>query len=151
MHNTSSSMFRLTFFGAAHEVTGSCYLLEAAGKKILIDCGMFQGSNFNEARNHDPFPFPIAEISAVLVTHAHIDHTGRIPKLVREGFTGEIIMTKGTLELVSLVWEDALHIMEYNHRKFQSPALYDARHMAEAKQLCRGVAYGESIDLGNGV
>lgn len=142
---------KLTFHGAAHEVTGSCHLLEAAGKRILIDCGMFQGSDFNEGRNFDPFPFDASSIDAVLVTHAHIDHTGRIPKLVKDGWRGRVYMTKATCELTALVWADAYHIMEYEHRKFQAPLLYGTADIAEAHARCRGVNYGERVDLGGGI
>lgn len=141
---------KLTFHGAAHEVTGSCYLLETIGKKILIDCGMFQGSDFNEARNHDSFPFDPASIDAVLVTHAHIDHIGRIPKLIREGFAGSIFTTKATRDLAQLVWEDAYQIMQYNHRKFQFPILYDTADIAASVSACRGVNYGDQVNLGGG-
>lgn len=89
---------KITFCGAAHEVTGSCHLLEANGKKILIDCGMFQGSNFNEGKNFDKFSFDPKELDAVLITHAHLDHVGRLPKLVKEGFGHKAIyMTKATI------------------------------------------------------
>lgn len=142
---------KLTFCGAAHEVTGSCYLIEVMGKKILVDCGMFQGSNFNEGRNFDPFLFDPRSIDAVLVTHAHVDHTGRIPKLVREGFVGPIFMTKATCELTKLVWEDAYGIMAYDHRKFQSPLLYDEADIAAAHAHCTGLDYGERIDIAPGI
>lgn len=142
---------KLTFYGAAHEVTGSCHLLEAAGKKILVDCGMFQGSDFNEGRNFDPFPFDPRSIDAVLVTHAHIDHTGRVPKLAKEGFRGRVYMTKATVEFTQLVWTDAYHIMEYEHRKFQAPLLYDHADIAEAHGRCHGVNYGERVEIAPGV
>ncbi len=118
---------------------------------MLIDCGMFQGSDFNEARNGDPFPFDPKRIAAVLVTHAHIDHIGRIPKLVHDGFAGTVFMTRGTQELAALVWADAYEIMAYNHRKFQSPLLYGTADIAEAKRLCRGVNYGERVEINHGI
>lgn len=142
---------KLTFYGAAHEVTGSCHLLETSTKKILFDCGMFQGSDFNEGKNHDDFPFDPKTIDVVLVSHAHLDHVGRIPKLVRDGFEGRIFMTKATAELAKLVWDDALEIMEYNNRKFQAPILYSGQDVALAIQLCHGINYDESFDLGGDV
>lgn len=142
---------KLTFLGAAHEVTGSCYFLETDAKRILVDCGMFQGSDYNEARNGDPFSFDPKSIDAVLVTHAHIDHTGRIPKLVKDGFGGRIFMTKATVELAKLVWDDAYGIMEYNHRKFQAPLLWETSDIAAAAGACQGVNYHETVDLGAGV
>ncbi len=145
------SHMKLTFCGASHEVTGSCYLLETSTKRFLIDCGMFQGSDFNEAKNGDPFPFDPKTIDAVLVTHAHLDHTGRIPKLIRDGFSGRIFMTKATIDLARLVWDDAYGIMEYNHRKFQAPILYNTNDIANASAACEGVDYGTVVDLGGGV
>src|SRR5690606_12225489 len=81
---------KLTFFGATETVTGSKYLLEEDGKKILVDCGLFQGRKELRLRNWEKLPFSASSIDAVLLTHAHIDHSGYIPKLVREGFRGPI-------------------------------------------------------------
>ena len=75
---------KLSFYGAAQEVTGSCFLLESERTKILIDCGLFQCPKFCDIRSREPFPFKASEIEAIFVTHAHIDHTGRIPKLIKE-------------------------------------------------------------------
>src|SRR3989344_5352248 len=88
---------RLTFCGGASEVTGSNYLLESKnGEKILIDCGLSQGGHYAEEENFQPFPYDLKEIQAVLVTHAHIDHVGRIPQLVKLGFRGKIYSTPAT-------------------------------------------------------
>lgn len=141
---------QLTFYGAAHEVTGSCHLLDTGKKKILFDCGMFQGSNFNEGKNHDDFPFDPSEVDFLLVSHAHLDHTGRIPKLIKDGFQGRIITTKATCELARLVWIDAYHIMKYNHKKYQSPILFDEADIAESFSKCEGAPYGQTIDIRDG-
>ncbi len=142
---------KITFYGAAHEVTGSCHLLEVQGKKILIDCGMFQGSNFNEAKNFDPFLFDPRELDAVLVTHAHLDHIGRIPKLVKEGYGKKIYGTKATCEFAELIWQDAYQIMSYNNSKFQEPILFETSDIAAATGLFSCVDYHEELDLGGGV
>src|SRR3989338_7627568 len=97
----------ISFIGATRQVTGSCTLFEAGGKHILIDCGMYQGSHLNEMKNTEPFPFDVAAIDAVLITHAHMDHLGRIPKLVKDGYVGPVYMTKATKAFASLMWEDA--------------------------------------------
>ncbi|MEK6982053.1 MAG: MBL fold metallo-hydrolase [Candidatus Micrarchaeota archaeon] len=103
---------KITFNGAAGIVTGSCYLLETENKKILIDCGMFQGTKEITRLNYEPFPFNPKEISYVLLTHAHVDHCGLIPKLVKNGFTGKIISTGPTLDLTQLMLKDAAHVNE---------------------------------------
>ncbi len=100
---------KLSFFGAAHEVTGSCTLLEVADKKILIDCGMEQGIDLYE---NSPLPIPAADIDFVLLTHAHIDHSGRIPKLVADGFKGPIYATLATQKLCGIMLPDSAHIQE---------------------------------------
>jgi len=102
----------LSFHGADRDVTGSCHLLEAAGKKILIDCGMLQGSRELDEENAAPFGFDARQIDFVLLTHAHLDHCGRLPLLVKRGFRGEIIATGATVELARLVIMDAAHLQD---------------------------------------
>ncbi|NLI95087.1 MAG: MBL fold metallo-hydrolase, partial [Synergistaceae bacterium] len=102
---------RLRILGAAEEVTGSNYLLEADGRRILVDCGMFQGRD-EEKRNRAPFPFVPSGIDAVLLTHAHMDHSGRIPLLVKQGFKGKILATLPTTELCEVLWQDSAKLMK---------------------------------------
>src|SRR3989339_1172287 len=141
----------LSFFGATREVTGSCFMLETKAGKLLVDCGMFQGSNFNEGKNHDKFPFDPKEIQVLLVTHAHLDHIGRIPKLVKEGFVGKIFMTKATKDFAILIWEDALHVMKENSEKHKTPILYSEADISLAYSLCEGLDYHEIIEVLPGV
>ena len=103
---------KLSFHGANRNVTGSCHLLECAGKRILIDCGMFQGSRELIQDNAEPFGFEAASIDYVLLTHAHLDHCGRLPLLVKRGFQGEIICTTATRALARVVLLDAAHLQE---------------------------------------
>jgi metallo-beta-lactamase family protein len=109
-------MATLTFLGAARTVTGSKYLLEVDNRRLLIDCGQFQGLRELRRRNWAAFPVDPATISAVLLTHAHIDHSGLLPRLVAGGFKGPVYCTAGTASLCSLVLPDAAHIQEEDAR-----------------------------------
>src|SRR3990167_7702287 len=102
---------RLSFFGAAREVTGSNIFVQIFDKKILIECGLFQGVRMAEERNFQDFPYNPAEIDFVIVCHAHLDHTGRLPKLVKDGFSGKVFCTSPTKELTRLVLEDSEKLM----------------------------------------
>ena len=119
---------KLSFHGAARGVTGSCHCLEVAGRKLLVDCGLYQGGRELADENRRPFGFAPREIDYLLLTHAHLDHCGRIPLLVKQGFRGEIITTAATRELARLVLLDAAHLQEE-----------DAK-LAERKAKRRGTA-----------
>ena len=110
---------RLTFLGAAHEVTGSCYLVETERVKFLVDCGMFQGGRIAERRNGMPFHFAPRDIAFVLLTHAHIDHSGLLPKLAAEGFCGQIYTTAATADLIGVLLPDSAHIQEMEAERAQ--------------------------------
>src|SRR3989304_6566502 len=115
---------RVSFDGGAQEVTGSAFLFDDGRTKILADCGMFQCPRFCDLRSGEPFPFNPAEISALFVTHAHIDHTGRIPKLVRDGFRGKIFSSTPTKDLARRVLGDSRGVMEKETRKSGGGSLY---------------------------
>ena len=100
---------KISFFGADQCVTGSCHCVEANGKKLLIDCGLQQGRD--EVSNGE-FPFDAGSIDCVLITHAHIDHSGRVPMLLRQGFNGKIITTRLTAALLKVMLQDSAHIQE---------------------------------------
>ncbi|MFZ5473717.1 MAG: MBL fold metallo-hydrolase, partial [Pseudomonadota bacterium] len=103
---------RLTFFGAAREVTGSCYLVESEGLRFLVDCGMFQGGKAAEIKNRHTPSFDPEQLDFVLLTHAHIDHSGLIPRLVNLGFRGPVYCTEATADLVRVMWPDSAFILE---------------------------------------
>ncbi len=147
----------ITFLGAAKTVTGSCYLVETKDKKFLIDCGMFQGGANQVILNAEPFTFNPGEIDFMLLTHAHIDHSGRIPKLYMDGFKGSIYATKPTVQLCGIMLPDSGHIQEteneWLNRKRQragkSPVkpLYTVKEATDCLRLFKGVAYGEPISV----
>src|SRR3990167_827710 len=111
---------KITFLGAAQEVTGSRYLIENSSAKILVDCGMFQGSKENTVRNWDPFPVEPSSIDAIFLTHAHIDHTGYIPVLVKQGFKGPIYCSRATYALCAILLVDSGAIQEEKAKKYSS-------------------------------
>src|SRR3989344_2319943 len=144
---------RLTFYGGAEEGTGACYLLESDEIKILVDCGLFFCPKVCEARSHEPFPFNVAEIGAVFVTHAHIDHIGRIPKLFKEGFRGKIYSTPATKELAKIMLEDNLQLLKktQNKEKYngESELLFDDNDLKSAMENWEGVEYHEEKNIGD--
>lgn len=149
---------KLTFIGAAHEVTGSCHLLEANGKNILIDCGMEQGPDLYENQN---LPVMAGEIDYILLTHAHIDHSGLIPLMCKHGFKGEIITTFATADLCNIMLRDSAHIQEFeaewrNRKARRSGAplyepLYTTEDAITAIGLLSPCDYGQRIQLCEGI
>ena len=101
---------KLTFVGAAHEVTGSCHFLQVAGKNVLVDCGMEQGPDLYE---NPGLPISATEVDYVFLTHAHIDHSGMLPKLAKDGFKGQIFTTYATADLCDIMLRDSAHIQEF--------------------------------------
>lgn len=136
---------RISFHGAAREVTGSCYLVESNRTRMLVDCGMFQGSAFADAKNFKDFGFDPKTVDAVAVTHAHLDHCGRLPKLVKEGFRGKIYATPPTVQLMRLVLEDAEQIMSDDHRREYRPKLYEREDVDTVMKLVVPTDYSKRI------
>ena len=130
---------KLTFIGAAHEVTGSCHYLEACGKHILIDCGLEQGPDLYE---NQEIPINPSMIDYILLTHAHIDHSGKIPLLVKNGFKGEIICTFATSDLCSIMLRDSAHIQESEAEWQNRKALRSG-----AQVVIQHISSGQSVEL----
>lgn len=122
-------------------------MLEAAGKRVLIDCGMFQGSWFTEEKNFDPFPFDPKTIDAVFLTHAHIDHSGRLPKLYRDGFRGKLYGTLPTLDFARVLLADSHHVILEDSEKRGLTPFFGLNDLSGIMDLAEGVNYGETIEL----
>lgn len=147
--------------GAARTVTGSCYLVEAGDGRFLVDCGMHQGGNREETLNFEPFPFAPDELDFVLLTHAHIDHSGRLPRLVKEGFSGPIYATSATCDLAEIMLLDSVHIQEmeaeWQTRKARragrrgADPLYTEADVRKIIELFRPIPYHTSKELRPGV
>ena len=153
---------RLSFHGADRDVTGSCHLVECAGRRVLIDCGLYQGSRELAEENAGDFGFDAASVDFVLLTHAHLDHCGRLPLLTKRGFRGEIIATGATRELARLVMLDAAHLQDEarsnSHRprhgaddKPAEPLFTVADTLKSLESFKRSVRYGEPIDFARGI
>ena len=151
----------IRLFGAAKTVTGSCYSIVTNKDKILIDCGMFQGPKKLVALNYEKFPFDPKRYSALLLTHAHLDHCGRIPKLVKDGFRGKIYSTSATKDLAFVVMMDSAKIASHdiafeNKRRVRKglpprEPIYTENDVRDAMELFEVVNYGEFIELNNNV
>ena len=148
---------KITFLGATKTVTGSNFLVEAAGKKFLVDCGMYQGQAEQEWENSAPFAFDVNEIDFMLLTHAHIDHSGRIPKLYNEGFRNKIYATKATCDLCSIMLPDSGHIQEMenewkNKKRVRKgldpiPPMYTAEEGKKCMEVFEPIQYDQIIDI----
>src|SRR3989344_4619027 len=140
-------MTKVSFFGAAGEVTGSNFLIETDSDKYIVDCGLFQGRDTISDLNDQPLAYNPAESSAVIVTHAHLDHIGRLPVLVRGGYHGPIYATEATIELATIVLKDALGLAEERSRREGKPPLYEEVDLNRTLQQFQAVPYNKSIRL----
>jgi metallo-beta-lactamase family protein len=152
---------RITFLGGAGTVTGSCHALEVGGRIVLLDCGQFQGAHDMEARNRDPLPIPAGEVDAVVLSHAHIDHSGRLPLLRRQGFTGPIYTHPASRALCGIMLRDAGYLQEkdahWENRRRQRrgwPPIEPLYTQADGEAVIgqfRGLEYGERREIVPGV
>ena len=146
----------LTFWGAAQTVTGSLHLLETGQGRVLLDCGLFQGRRSEMFRRNSKFPFRASDIDAVLLTHAHIDHCGNLPNLVRQGFRGPVYCTAATRELATIMLADSAKVQEEDAmhtnivRQYAEPwvhPLYTTQDANRAASLCVSTSFGETKEL----
>ncbi|WP_304640545.1 MBL fold metallo-hydrolase RNA specificity domain-containing protein [Pseudomonas sp.] len=154
-------MALLTFHGATRQVTGSCYLIEANGEKVLLECGMTQGFRRDEQQNRNRFPFDPKTLSAVVISHAHLDHSGLLPKLVAEGFSGSIYLTPDSADLLGLMLKDAANLqvrdVEWENRwrqragKVPLKPLYVQADTERALELCQRIDYGTTTAVAKGI
>jgi len=142
---------KLHFYGGAGAVTGSNFLLRSENFSALVDCGMSQGDSFSEARNWDAFPYDPKDTPTLVVTHAHIDHIGRIPRLVRNGFRGRILSTEVTRALAEPLWADSLDVLAHDPDTKNKEPLFDDKDMATALRLWEPVEFHAPVPLGEGM
>lgn len=152
---------KVTFLGATKTVTGSNILVEGAGKKFLLDCGMYQGKGQLEYQNTDPFVFDVKDIDFLILSHAHIDHSGRIPKLYKEGYRNPVYATKATCDLCGIMLPDSGHIQEtesvWKNKKLMRngkepvPPMYTAQDALDCLEIFRPVKYDDIIDISDSI
>ncbi len=140
---------KITFYGGAGSVTGANFLLDTGTAKILVDCGTVAVDPSPQDANHEPFGYDVRAVTALIVTHAHADHIGRIPKLVRDGFHGVIYSTGATRDIAEIMFDDALHIMREEEETTGTPALYDADDIERTMALWKTHRYHEPFRIGD--
>lgn len=145
-------MFKIRFMGANREVTGSCYIIEYDGLNIMVDCGLYQGDDSLNNRNREPFPFDASSIDYLFLTHAHLDHCGLIPKLVKYGFNGKIYLTSPTRDLFEITANDAAKIQKEDYlRDSNKEIIYSAGDVLNALSKCVTMGYDERLRLAEDV
>ncbi|HQT82646.1 MAG TPA: MBL fold metallo-hydrolase [Candidatus Paceibacterota bacterium] len=142
---------KLSFYGGAGKVTGSNFLVEGARGKVLVDCGIEQGADFAVAEVYGPFPYDVTAIDALIITHAHLDHVGRIPKLVKDGFRGKIYMTPPTKDLAELILRDSVNILRQDASRKHLPPLYEEQDVDAAFALIETLDYHVEKEIAPGL
>lgn len=140
---------KLTFYGGTGEATGANYILESNGMKIMVDCGLHQGSHYAERENFEPFPYDAKSITAVFITHSHLDHIGRLPSLVRAGFTGKIYSTGATKDFAELMLIDSEHLLMKEAEREGKMPLYNNDDIAQVRRQWEGLNYHQPVTVGD--
>lgn len=138
---------KLTFYGGVGQVTGANYLIEGKSAKVLIDCGLKQGSSISEKQNWDPFPYNPGNIAAVFITHSHIDHIGLLPKLYKDGFRGKVFSTPACRDFSELLLYDSQHVLSLDADEKRKPMLYEKSHIVGLMKLWEGVDYYKPVKI----
>jgi metallo-beta-lactamase family protein len=146
-----SMALKLTFHGGAGKVTGSNFLIEGARGKVLVDCGIEQGQDVCEECVYGPFPYDVTKIDALVLTHAHLDHVGRIPKLVKDGFKGEMYMTPPTRDLAELILRDSVGILGQEAQRKRLAPLYEEKDVEATLGLIKTLEYHEDKEVAPGI
>ena len=152
---------KITFYGAARIVTGSCTMIEVANKKFLVDCGLFQGRVTEQMLNYEEFPFSVNDIDFIILTHAHIDHSGRIPKLYKDGYKNKIYTTNASKDLCSIMLPDSGHIQEneiewVNKKrrragKKETSPMYTVQDAIDCIEIFEGINYNETVVIDDNI
>ncbi len=141
----------LGFYGGVGNVTGANFVLDTGAVAIMVDCGLVQGDKFADDFNAEPFVYTPADIDILIVTHAHADHIGRIPKLVKDGFHGVIYSTPPTKDLANIMLRDAVKVMQYEHERYGTKVLYDEGDVDASLRLWQTHPYNEAFTLPDGI
>jgi metallo-beta-lactamase family protein len=139
---------KLSFYGGVGEATGANYILESGGTKIMVDCGLHQGSHLADRQNFDPFAYDAKSVTAVFITHSHLDHIGRLPSLFRAGFKGTIYSTDATKDFAELMLLDSQRILAQEADREHQPPLYTDEDIASVEGIWKGLRYHEPITVG---
>ena len=145
----NENKLKLTFCSGAGTVTGSNFLLEGNDKKFLIDCGLIQGEKFVDDLNWQDFPYDPSTIDILFITHSHVDHIGRIPKLINDGFKGKIVSTIPTKEITEIMLEDTAHLLSKDKERGLDE-IYTKENISKAMSLWETIDYGQKLNVDHG-